>query len=635
MIRNFFNPVFFFVLSTFIQPLPVIGQESFSFVVEPYQQFATKTGIYILWETNEASSSLVEYGPALFTAQEANLSLSHTSSVMTKMHEVKLEGLTPQTSYFWRVISVTKNGQKLTSPIYTFKTAPSEESAIMFALISDTQKNSETPWAWGKIAEKVWEERPDFVVHAGDLVDKGLQKEDWTNHFFPYGAALMQRVPVYSVLGNHEQNAGFYYTYTVAPEPEYYYTFSYGPVQFFMLDSNRDVDKGSEQYQWLEWELAKSSATWKIVVHHHPPYTSDSDDYGDTSIAASTLGSETRILCDLYDKYGVDFCFFGHTHLYERTWPIKNQKIDNEDGVVYINAGGAGGYIEKFAPTRSWFTTKLRAIHHFCTFAVYKDFIECKAIDYEGNLIDMFSMKKLRKISANTSPPPARIKAVSQIFTDTLHVRLSAMSDSLSIFYTLDGSEPAKDSYLYTKPIILSSDVNLRVSVINKAGEWSEITEKPFRKVKPISAVNPVNVGQGVRYSYYEGKWKALPDFNTLQPISQGVVQKTGLTEIKHRQDHFALVFEGFFEVKSTGRHAFYINSDDGSKLYIHDQLIINHDGQHSAISKTGECILSKGWHPFRIEYFEAAGSQVLEAGFISEDGKEKPWSAEDLNTLK
>ena len=85
----------------------------------------------------------------------------------------------------------------------------------------------------------------------------------------------------------------------------------------------------------------------------------------------SNLGSKSRNLVPLYDKYGLDFCLYGHTHLYERSWPMTNDRINTKDGVIYINSGGAGGYIEDFAPTRSWFTTELQAVHK-TPFSKYK-----------------------------------------------------------------------------------------------------------------------------------------------------------------------------------------------------------------------------------------------------------------------
>jgi acid phosphatase type 7 len=336
-----------------------------AFLVAPYLQFSTKTSMYVLWETREPASTRVDFGEARVNVTRAVLDRSATLPGNRQMHEVLLNGLKPETNYFWQATSVTAAGDTIRSAMYTFKTTVHDSSAYMFALIGDTQRNSRTPWAWEKIADLVWEDRPNFVVLAGDLVDQGLDKNDWLENFFPKGRPLLSRVPVYPVLGNHEQDASYYYQYVVAPPPEYYYSFMYGNAQFFMIDTNRDVSEGSEQYDWLEWELAKSKATWKIAVHHHPPY--------------SLGGTDTRNLVPLYERYGLDFCLFGHTHLYERSWPIKDNQINMKKGVVYINSGGAGGGLEAFAPTRSWFTAELQAVHHYCTFAVFEDNIIFKS----------------------------------------------------------------------------------------------------------------------------------------------------------------------------------------------------------------------------------------------------------------
>ncbi|MEL6594087.1 MAG: metallophosphoesterase family protein, partial [Bacteroidota bacterium] len=333
------------VILFFLLPWTVFGQraETGTFLVKPYLQYGTQTSMYVLWETSSEASTKVEYGEARLNATDLSLTESVAVPGNRFLHEVQLENLKVQTQYFWRVRSTFADGQELVSPVYTFRTAVKDSSAYMFALLGDTQYNSRTPWAWGKIAELVWQDRPSFVVHAGDLVDIGTKKTDWTQHFFPNGHAVMSRFPMYTVLGNHEQDAQLYYDYMVNPEPEYYYTFHYGNAQFFMIDTNKEVGEGSEQYDWLEWELAKSNAIWKFVVHHHPPYSSEENDHGDTYKGESSYGTHARNLVPLYETYGVDFCLFGHTHVYERTWPIFKDLVNQQEGVIYINSGGAGG----------------------------------------------------------------------------------------------------------------------------------------------------------------------------------------------------------------------------------------------------------------------------------------------------
>lgn len=597
-----------------------------SFLVKPYLQFATKDGIYILWETTAPATSIVEYGEALPNARIPNLNRTSTLNGVRLLHEVKLEGLKTATKYLYRVRSITAGGQEIASEVFTFKTAVNDNDAFFFALVGDTQKNDRTPWAWGKIARKIWGERPHFIINAGDLVDMGTRKTDWTEHFFPYGHVIMSRYPMYSVLGNHEQDAPFYYDYMVNPAPEYYYTFKYGNAQFFMIDSNRDVSEGSEQYDWLEWELARSTATWKFVVHHHPPYSSDSDDHGNTFIGASSYQTQTRNLIPLYEAYKVDFCLFGHTHLYERSWPIFENTINQQNGVVYINSGGAGGGLEDFDPTRSWFSMQMRNDHHFCTFAIYDKTLVFKAIDHEGRLFDAFEMQKNEETPSNArgvfALPPAPHFAVDKlIFQDKATAKISSQLPEHQIRYTLDGSTPSLQSPLYTTPVSIEKTGVLKARTYTADGKASRVVERSFRKMQPLPATKTGKTTPGLTFRYYEGNWNQLPDFNQIQPVKTGVTDTVDLEKMGFTGNHFALVLEGYIELPKTDTYQFFTRSDDGSRLYIDGELVVDNDGDHGAFRKQGTTILEKGRHRLRIEFFEGEGYQYLSAGISDEYG--------------
>lgn len=607
-------------LSLLAGPGAVAQSSEGGFLVKPYLQFSTQTGMYVLWETRQEAATSVRFGEARMGASQPILDREAGLPGKRLMHEVMLADLKPETNYFWQAISVVAPGDTLRSEVYTFKTAVKDSSAYMFALVGDTQRNPRTPWAWEKIAQRVWSERPNFVVHVGDVVDQGLRKADWVEHFFPFGHILMSRVPVYTVLGNHEQDSPLYYQYMVAPPPEYYYTFTYGNCQFFMIDSNRDVSEGSEQYQWLEWELARSTATWKIALHHHPPYSSDNDDHGDTYSGLSTLSGKTHDLTPLYERYGLDFCLFGHIHVYERSWPLKEDLVNMKEGVVYINSGGAGGGIEAFAPTRSWFTVEHEAVHHYCTFNVFDNNVVFKAIDYEGRLIDAFQMQKDRpdqRRAGITQPPGVRISAAETLFERETSVRLEAAFDSLDIRYTLDGSEPGLSSPRYTQPFVVSESALVRARAYTRDGRAGRVTRLALRKSAPLPPVARAGQAPGLRYAYYEGDWQRLPDFGALKPSKTGVCPQAGLAEIPHADKQFAVVMEGFVEAPQTGRYTFFINSDDGSRLYIDGELVVDHDGTHSAMQKTGELLLAAGRHAIRIEYFQQQGGSYLQAGVV------------------
>ncbi len=358
------------------------------FVVEPYLQYVTRTGITVMWETEEASTAVVEYGTTFPPKQQSKVEKADT------MGEVPLTGLEPNTKYFYRVVCPDGQGRKVESKPMTFMTAPGPSDAYSFAVIGDTQRN---PVITGKVAKLMWERRPNFVVHCGDVVDDGASKAQWTGDLFKPCAELFGRVAVFPCIGNHEKDHPHYYKYFALPKPEYYYSYTYGNAEFFVLDTNgkRNLKPDGEQYKWLDKALAASTAKWKICYHHHPAYCSDDDDYGNTWKGSSNYGDvRVRNFVPLYEKYKVDMVFNGHVHVYERTWPIRDGKVDQQNGVVYLTSGGGGGRLENFAPTPTFFKDQFRSDYHYCYVTVHQGTLNLKAIDHEGHLFDQFTIKK-------------------------------------------------------------------------------------------------------------------------------------------------------------------------------------------------------------------------------------------------
>jgi predicted phosphodiesterase len=368
--------------------LPSIIPEGPRFLVEPYLQYVTRTGITVMWETEEATSAVVEYGETFPPKRQVKIDKADT------MGEVALTGLEPNTKYFYRVVCTDAQGRKLESKPLTFMTAPGAADAFSFTVVGDTQRN---PIITGKLAKLMWERRPNFVVHCGDVVDDGASKSQWTGDLFKPCNELFGRVAVFPCIGNHEKDHPHYYKYFSLPKPEYYYSFTYGNTDFFVLDTNtkRDLKPNSEQYKWLEKSLAASTAKWKVCYHHHPPYSSDDDDFGNTWKGGTTSGDvRVRSLVTLYEKYKVDVVFNGHVHVYERTWPIREGKVNQKDGVVYITTGGGGGRLENFAPTPAFFKQEFRSDFHYCYVTVHNGTFNMKAFDHEGRLFDQLSITK-------------------------------------------------------------------------------------------------------------------------------------------------------------------------------------------------------------------------------------------------
>jgi len=293
-------------------------------------------------------------------------------------------------------VCVDDSGQELRGPQYSFQTAATESMPWAFAVIGDTQRNPEVT---RKCAEGAFSKRPNFLLHCGDVVDDGFAKNQWLKDLFEPCSILMAQIPTFPVIGNHEKDSHWYYDYFSLPKPEYYYTFRYGNAQFFMLDSNRPLAPGSPQYAWLEKELAASKATWKFTCHHHPCFSSDENDYGDHNKGPEgdtfAFGDmNARKLVPLYEKYGVDIAFNGHIHLYERTWPIFEMSVNQQQGVRYITSGGGGGGLEQAAPQRTWFSLHFQRAFHYCYAAISDRTIVFKAYDIDGLLFDTFELTK-------------------------------------------------------------------------------------------------------------------------------------------------------------------------------------------------------------------------------------------------
>lgn len=364
--------------------------QNLRFVVRPYLQFGTTNSMTIMCETDKPARMRVDYGenqPLKHSASNAEPSL---------ISELRLDGLKLFTRYFYRVTCEDAEGNRARSGVFSFQTSPGAEQAWAFSIIGDTQRNPEVTQ---RCAQGIFALRPNLLLHCGDVVDDGFAKQQWVFDLFEPCAELFAYVPTFPVIGNHEKNSHWYYDYFSLPAPEYWYTFTYGNAQFFMIDSNKNCSPESDQYRWLEKELAKSKATWKFTAHHHPCFSSDEDDYGDHLKGKPGRGytfgdSNARHLVQLYEKYGVDIAFAGHIHSYERTWPILQMAINQSKGVRYIVSGGGGGNLEKTAPQRAWFTLHVARGHHYCFATVHDRTIQFKAYDLEGRLFDTFELTK-------------------------------------------------------------------------------------------------------------------------------------------------------------------------------------------------------------------------------------------------
>lgn len=574
------------------------------FLIKPYLQYSTQTEMSLLWETTHPTSSLIEFGKATFDTGKAILDQQVSDGSLKQMHELTLESLEPESNYFYRVTSVTGAGDTLRTEVLPFKTAVLEETTFAFTIFSDSQNN---PEVWGKITAHALEERPNFAIHSGDLVGLGYRKSEWVAEFFEPSYHFMKQIPIFSTLGNHEHDAAFYYQYMKNPDPEHFYSFKYGNAEFFMIDTDQYQAPGTPLYRWLERALATSKATWKFVVQHHPPYSSEENDYGDTNFELSTYGDEeAKLLVPLFEKYGVDIVFSGHLHMYERTWPILEEKVVEKNGVRYLILGGSGGGLEKAAPNRTWFTNKVRTLHHYGYIAINGNQLQFQAIDQDGKLFDHFIIDGSRPKLPTSSLPPTTPEPTSErrLFIDQFTLELQTANASDAIYFTQDGSDPSKRSTRYREPIQLTESSTVKTIAYNKQGN-SPMAEYSFEKTEHLPAIPKDETFQtGLTYRYFTGKLSNpkgnLSDQLTLK--SSGTLPTLDPNLIPTQALNWGAELNGYFDIPESGYYTFSGHAYQLFRFYLHGELKI--EEYNREVDYNCEVFLEKGLHPIRLEYY-------------------------------
>ena len=182
------------------------------------------------------------------------------------------------------------------------------------------------------------------------------------------------------------------------------------------------------------------------------------------------------------------------------------------------------------------------------------------------------------------------------------------------IRYTLNAETPNfSNSEVYRDTFYIKETSIIKAGVFEGEKLVSTLSEGNFRLVSKDKE-DPVHYKV-----YYLENAEKLPDFSTLKPEKEGFV-----TEFSHknimapgeREEQVALVLESYIHIDEAGDYGFFTNSDDGSKLYVDDQLITDNDGDHGVIERGGKATLDKGSHFVRVEYFNGGGGYHLDVKY-------------------
>ena len=176
------------------------------------------------------------------------------------------------------------------------------------------------------------------------------------------------------------------------------------------------------------------------------------------------------------------------------------------------------------------------------------------------------------------------------------------------IRFTTDGTEPTLDSPVFEDSVAITNNSVVKAAEFGADGQRSQIATGYFRVANEVS-------GNGVRYSLFriDEESVMLPNFSSLSSFTSGMVSELSTNDLPlPRQTYIAAVFEGEIEIPAIGTYTFYLASDDGSKLYINNDVVVDNDGDHGVITKSGSITLTEGRHPIRVEWFNGGGGYWL-----------------------
>jgi len=154
----------------------------------------------------------------------------------------------------------------------------------------------------------------------------------------------------------------------------------------------------------------------------------------------------------------------------------------------------------------------------------------------------------------------------------------------------------------------------------------------------PKGGVNEASCKPGIWAQYYEG----ANHYATVEdaPFFSRVEKSLGFGSIPAPlpnqglknwvlQGPCAAVFSGFVKIEKEDLYTFFIESDDGSRLFINGELIADNDGVHGMTEIWGQVDLRPGLHRVWVEYYNAGGGMGLNVRMKPRGGDKRPLGPE------
>jgi len=459
--------------SFYLGVLGVIGDSLIS--KGPYVQAPGSNTMTIMWESPVNLPAKVFFGTNGFSQVAVSSGKKVRSSMGTILpftnfyiYQVTLEGLQPSTTYFYYVqIGDTKTSTN------RFRTFPVDIRKVKFIAYGDTRSNSDIH---RRIASYFKSFSPDFILHTGDLVSTGSLYPAWAKEFFFPLSNVIDEIPLFPALGNHEEKSDNYFNYFALPDKKNYYAFEAGPLFILVLDYHYSKYT-DDQYKFAEQALENTKALWKIVMVHVPMF--------DAGGHFSSWGHKYYL--PLFHKMGVDVAIAGHSHLYERFFPLAPAGEESASPITHITTGGGGAPLAVTSLSHPALAVHAKT-NHFLYIEVSSSNLVGKCFDLYGREVDNFEIRKVNgKYDSNY---------LAQVYPEgKAQLSLEAMKGLIPHALNLPGRDkPAMIMFRLVPFTAISSAVQMRIELAPESskfytvvsGDVSTITLPPAGKEKII-----------------------------------------------------------------------------------------------------------------------------------------------------
>ncbi len=362
--------------------------------------------LYLTWEESDTSTTQTivfqttdrATNPRVEVRLDPNSEKVSTRTAKTVMitglgrriHWVTLKDLKPATSYHFRAGDDRFGLSKWRS----FRTLPDDDRPLTIAAGGDMFWYEATV-TLSRIAAR---QKPDVAVLGGDIAyaDGKLENVGFWDRWFDNWEELMNpadgpMVGIISAIGNHEvrgffgqsrNNAPFYFAFLPQGGDPYFHRRLGSEIALTILDSNH-VTTHQAQVPFLEQSLKAAfddKVPYQLVSYHVPNYPTQAIFNGPQAVEGR------KHWVPLFDRYRVSVALEHHDHVFKRTHPLKNNKIDS-DGTVYLGDGAWGMPTRKIPEVR-WYHAKTSSTNHFWILKNQKNGLECQAFGLDGKVFD-------------------------------------------------------------------------------------------------------------------------------------------------------------------------------------------------------------------------------------------------------